>query len=244
MNCVLLPENSPLSLPPDSPKLAHIRGVLGTCDGGEIFVGNINGGLRVCKIAYRPDGGAEFSPVRELPVPEPLEAAIAVAFPRPQIAQRILFEAACAGIRKLVFYPATKGEAAYAQSSLYKSGEYSKWLEKGAEQACATFVPTFRACLSPEEAADECAATFADPVKLAPDPYEATDTLVGQLAKSARSANAERGVSAMLGGERGFADSDRKMLRGRGWTLVSLGKRILRTDTAFITVCALVAGIK
>ena len=105
-------------------------------------------------------------------------------------------------------------------------------------------MPTFRACLSPEDAADECAATFADPVKLAPDPYEATDTLVGQLAKSARAANAERGVAAMLGGERGFADSDRKMLRERGWTLVSLGRRILRTDTAFITVCALVAGIK
>ena len=69
---------------------------------------------------------------------------MAVAFSRPQIAQRLLFEAACFGVDKLIFYPSDKSDSSYAKSALYASGEYGKWLEKGAEQACSTMIPDFK----------------------------------------------------------------------------------------------------
>lgn len=220
----------------DSPKLRHIRETLGLRSGGEIFAGIAGEGLWVCRLRFEADGGASFEPLREVPAQRPMRLSAAVAFARPQIARRILFEAACLGVPRLAFYPATKGEAAYAKSSLYSRGEFSEWLEKGAEQACAPDIPEFFACGSLAEACGCISSAFPGALKVAPDLYEASAALwnfAPDLAKPGAAA------CAVLGGERGFADADRQFLRGDGWTLVSLGGRVMRTDTAFVSTCAL-----
>lgn len=229
MNCVLLPKGYPMRLGADSPKLAHIRETLGMRDGCEIFAGIAGEKLWICRLHFDADGGAAFEPMREVPAQKPMRLAAAAAFARPQIAQRILFEAACMGVSRLAFYPATKGEAAYAKSSLYSGGKFSEWLEKGAEQACAPDIPEFFAC--------GCiSSAFPNPLRVAPDLYEATANLWDFAPRLAEGGAA---ACAVLGGERGFANSDREYLRGEGWTLVSMGGRVMRTDTAFISTCAL-----
>ena len=236
MNCVLLPKGYPMRLCAGSPKLAHIRETLGMRDGCEIFAGIAGEKLWVCRLHFEAGGGAAFEPLREVPAQKPMRFAAAVAFARPQIAQRILFEAACLGVSRLVFYPAAKGEAAYAKSSLYSGGKFSEWLEKGAEQACAPDIPEFFACGSLAEACGCIASAFPTPLRVAPDLYEATANLWDFAPRLAEGGAA---ACAVLGGERGFADSDREYLRGAGWTLVSMGGRVMRTDTAFISTCAL-----
>ena len=236
MNCVLLPKGYPMRLGAGSPKLAHIRETLGMRDGCEIFAGIAGEKLWVCRLHFEAGGGAAFEPLREVPAQKPMRFAAAVAFARPQIAQRILFEAACLGVSRLVFYPAAKGEAAYAKSSLYSGGKFSEWREKGAEQACAPDIPEFFACGSLAEACGCIASAFPNPLRVAPDLYEATANLWDFAPRLAEGGAA---VCAVLGGERGFADSDREYLRGAGWTLVSMGGRVMRTDTAFISTCAL-----
>ena len=236
MNCVLLPKGYPMRLGAGSPKLAHIRETLGMRDGCEIFAGIAGEKLWVCRLHFEAGGGAAFEPLREVPAQKPMRFAAAVAFARPQIAQRILFEAACLGVSRLVFYPAAKGEAAYAKSSLYSGGKFSEWLEKGAEQACAPDIPEFFACGSLAEACGCIASAFPNPLRVAPDLYEATANLWDFAPRPAEGGAA---ACAVLGGERGFADSDREYLRGAGWTLVSMGGRVMRTDTAFISTCAL-----
>ena len=236
MNCVLLPKGYPMRLGAGSPKLAHIRETLGMRDGCEIFAGIAGEKLWVCRLHFEAGGGAAFEPLREVPAQKPMRFAAAVAFARPQIAQRILFEAACLGVSRLVFYPAAKGEAAYAKSSLYSGGKFSEWLEKGAEQACAPDIPEFFACGSLAEACGCIASAFPNPLRVAPDLYEATANLWDFAPRLAEGGAA---ACAVLGGERGFADSDREYLRGAGWTLVSMGGRVMRTDTAFISTCTL-----
>lgn len=236
MNCVLLPKGLPMRLGAGSPKLAHIRKTLGMRDGCEIFAGIAGEKLWICRLRFEADGGAAFEPLREVPPQKPMRLAAAVAFARPQIAQRILFEAACLGVSRLAFYPAAKGEAAYAKSSLYSGGEFSEWLEKGAEQACAPDIPEFFACGSLAEACGCISSAFSNPLRVAPDLYEATADFRDFAPRLAEDGAA---ACAVLGGERGFANSDREYLRGAGWTLVSMGGRVMRTDTAFISTCAL-----
>jgi RsmE family RNA methyltransferase len=235
MNCLIL--ESDFRLLDGSPKLEHIRKVLRTPEGGEIFAGTPDGKMFVCALRYE-NGGARLEPLREAPNPPRLPLALAVSFARPQIAQRILFEAACFGVEKLIFYPSSKGEADYAKSGLYARGEYREWLIKGAEQACGTLIPDFQIAGSLEEAADICACA---PTRLAPDPYEASDTLKNALTLAAE--NAATPVSAIFGSERGFSNPERELLRANGFTLCSMGGRILRTDTAAIAAMSLASAI-
>lgn len=233
MNCVLFPKGSAMRLDSGSPKIEHIKDVLKIGDGGEIFAGNIGGKIYICRINFGKDGSAIFSPLREVETPPPMKISVAVAFTRPQIAKRILFEAACAGISRIIFYPASKGEAAYAKSSLYSGASVLECMEKGAEQACAADIPEFSTCMSLEEACRELAIDSPDSIKIAPDLYEATADL-GELSCKI---SPESHICAAMGGERGFSNPDRILLRQMGWTLVSMGRRVLRTDTAFITLC-------
>ena len=230
MNCLIFQTPPPFKLAPNNPKLEHVENVLKASDGGTVFAGQANGGLFICRFEKLADGGAILTPVADAPNPAPIAASVAVAFARPQIAQRMLFEAACFGVENLLFYAASKGEPDYAKSSLYAKGEYAKWLEKGAEQACATSIPSFATAKSLAEAIEMLDALAPrNSLKFAPDLYEATSTLSDVLKNSP-----DLHANAILGSERGFSNPDRDLLRLNNYTLVSLGARVLRTDTALI----------
>ena len=236
MNCLLFPQSSPLSAGWDSDFAKHIRDVLHTREGETVFAGNINGALHICRVHFTSGGAVELTPVRPAPNPELKRIFAAVAFTRPQIAKRILFEAACLGASEIVFYPADKGDSSYLKSSLYATGEYIKYLEKGAMQACSTFLPKFRAAESLEQALS-FADAFFPARRFAPDVYEASVNLYDVPPRSAES------VALILGGERGYTNAERDVLRARGWVLASLSDRVLRTDTAFISALSAASSL-
>ncbi len=235
MNCLLFDSPPPFKLTKDSPKLEHINSVLKLDNGGKIFAGQKNGGLFICQVNRIDNGDTQLSPIEELPNPPQLDASLAVAFARPQIAQRLLFEAACFGVKNLIFYAATKGERDYIKSGLYASGEYQKWLEKGAEQACATAIPNFYVAENITEATEKIDTIIPNnSIKIAPDVYEAEVSIT-------RAISSNKHVVAVLGSERGFANEDRQILRKHNYTLVSLGNRVLRTDSATIATLSAIA---
>ena len=241
MNCLLLPKNSPLILASDNPKLEHVKNVLKLKDGDEIFAGTVGSPLQICKLKHLPDGGAELFPLRPAPAAPTIHITLAVSYARPQIARRILFEAACFGVENLIFYPATKGEADYAKSSLYSSGEWQKRMIEGAEQACASSIPKFWQCESLKDAVDMAIdVSPAGSLRAAPDLYEATSC----YADFFNARNAPQHCILIFGSERGFADSDRRLLREKSFELVSLGARVLRTDTAIMAALAIFSALK
>ncbi len=222
----------------DDFRAAHIREVLKPKDGDEIFVGVANCELGKTRI-FKKDGGYAFDESwTPLPNPKPLPLTLSVAYARPQIAKRILFEAACFGVERVCFYVSEKGLAGYAKSSLYATGEFEESLYAGASQACSTTIPEFLQFPSLADFLGFCAEDekLKSPscLKIAPDLYEATSGIAGAF-KSSASPFARAAV--VLGGERGFSNADRDMLRDNSFTLVSLGDRVMRTDTAVIA-CA------
>lgn len=72
--------------------------------------------------------------------------------------------------------------------------------------------------------------------------YEAKDgkTLAGELIKNKKSL---KNIAIMIGAEGGFAEDEIKLLENAGAEIVSLGKRILRTETASIASTAVIAQI-
>ena len=231
MNAIIFKDEADSALIANgTPHANHIRDILKPNDGDEIFAGIANGPLFKAKI-YKCNEGYRLSQERvPLENPPQLNADIYVSFARPQIAKRIMFETACFGVKSINFYAASKGEAGYAKSSLYVE-EYAENLMRGAEQACATHIPQFRIF---KDLQDVLNNVDTNSLKLAPDLYEATQTFPQKNAGGQK-------VSVIFGSERGFANPDRELLRKNAFTLVSLGARALRTDTAIITCLGLLS---
>jgi RNA methyltransferase, RsmE family len=230
MNTIIFKDENDARLIPNSdPRAEHIRTVLKASDGDEIFAGIANGPLFKAKIHKGAEGYTLSEERVILDNPPQLNADIYVSFARPQITKRILFEAACFGVKSVNFYPASKGEADYAKSSLFASQEFTEHLIRGAEQACATNIPQVKIFKNLQDTLENI-----DPnsVKLAPDLYEATSGFPKNISPDQK-------ISIVFGSERGFSNPDRDLLRQHDFTLISLGPRTLRTDTAIIAALAL-----
>lgn len=225
MNALIFKDkNEAEFIPFGDPKAIHIKEVLKMHSKDELFAGIVNEKLFKTKIIETCDGYKFINSGVQLDNPERQKLVLCVPFTRPQIAKRIMFEASCFGVEKLVFYVSNKGEEGYLKSSLYEPKQVEESLIKGAEQACSTFIPKFYKAENLTSAIDFCKDCQ---IKIAPDLYEASDTFFNL-------ANKDKQSAIIFGGERGFSNSEREILRESGFTLVSLGKRVLRTDTAII----------
>jgi 16S rRNA (uracil1498-N3)-methyltransferase len=171
--------------------------------------------------------------------PPPLDPiTLIVGLPRPQTARKILQEATALGVAAMHFVATEKSEASYAHSTLWSSGEWRRHLIAGAEQAFDTRLPqiTWSRSLAEVVAALPPAAT-----RLALDHYEAAAALsnVAYYASKPEAAVMPTVVLA-FGPERGWSARDRALLRANGFSLVHLGTRVLRTETAVVAAVALV----
>lgn len=235
MNALVFKDEKEAEFMPFShPKAVHIKEILKISSGGEIYAGIANQKLFKTKVLEEAEGYRFVNTQTELPNPERQALCLCVPFTRPQIAKRIMFEAACFGVERLAFYVADKGDEGYLKSSTYAPEEVEKNFIKGAEQACSTFIPEFGKLADLVEAIEFCRVCQ---IKIAPDVYEASAEF-SELAKR------DAKTALIFGGERGFSNEEREKLRAGGFTLASLGKRVLRTDSAIIAALALCLNAK
>ena len=241
MNLILFdPAEIAPPLPRRDPRAAHILDVLRRSVGESFDAGLING----------PKGKGTLVGVDEEKLtlkfawgdaPPPLDPiALVLGLPRPQTARKILQEATALGVRALHFFCSEKGEPNYRQSTLWSTGEWRRHLVAGAAQAFDTRLPevTWESPL-----ADILVSLPTAGTRLALDNYESPAAL-SQTEIATRHITAspwERHVVLALGPERGWSARERDLLRARGFALVHLGPRVLRTETA---VAAAVAVVK
>ncbi len=210
---------------PDDARARHLRATVGLAVGGTFHVG-VEGGLRGIATIVALAPRLTFSVAWEKSAQARLPLTVLVGLPRPQTAKKVLHDLASLGAARIIFFASAKGDPGYLTSSLWKDGEWREHVLKGTEQACSTLVPEVTRVSSLAEAV---ALVDVTAWKLALDPYEAKGA--PELSTPAKSA-----VLA-IGPERGFAESERAMLRQAGFTFAHLGDRILRVEAA-----ALVGG--
>ncbi len=228
MNLILFEEKRDrYVLARDDARRVHIVEVLGMKPGERIYIGAVNGPRALARIVNDAEReGMVLEPEWEAQSCEALPVTVLCGLPRPQTARRVLFEAACQGVRALWFFGAGKGEASYGESKLWSRDEWQRHLRQGAEQAFSTTIPEvmhFRDlddCLKRSETCSEGLQ------RVALDVYEATGVLSGSL-----DASSGEWVVA-LGAERGWSASERDALRAGGFALAHLGERVLKVETA------------
>lgn len=232
MNLILFqPDEARLPLPRRDPRAIHVLEVLRRNVGDTFDAGLLNGPRgKATLTALTTDALTLAFAWGDAPPPlDPI--TLIVGLPRPQTARDILRDATSLGVAALHFVATEKGEASYAQSTLWTSGEWRRLLIAGAEQAFDTRIPevTHGRALGEAIAQLPPAAT-----RLALDNYEATLPLGDWPLAS------DQPIALALGAERGWSPGERELLRARCFGLAHLGPRVLRTETAVVAALAIV----
>ena len=184
-----------------------------------------------------------------------------LAPPRPRAMKRLLPQLASLGVRQIVLVGAEKVEKAFWGAQLLKEEIYRPLLVDGLQQAGTTTVPTIetfkslrhfverkldahfkgqptRLVAHPAMAATSAAAPAWHVMwQGRPRPCSKTEAALSHLGnRAATSAVAPQVPVLAVGPEGGWTDEEVGMLEEKGFARMSLGPRILRTDTALIAL--------
>ena len=255
--CLFAPEelNAPLDL--RDGRAEHLLTVLHKKEGDSFAAGIIDGAAgtaRIERIDARqmtaPNGKAykggsltfSFVPGGDGKPLYPL--TMLIGFPRPIQLKRLLRDIAGLGVSSVCLCGTDLVEKSYLKSALYDEGECRKMLLEGTVQAASTHGP--RVIIRPDlDSALEWVAgeagEYERTIRLAMDNVSAEDRLSFYLngIKEVFWWPRVLTVSA-IGSERGWTDRERSLLSGAGFRLLSMGKRVLRTETAATVSASLI----
>ena len=245
MNIILFEEGERF-LPSSDERCVHIRKILKKKKGDEFAAGIVGGPTGRAAITGDGPRGIAFSFAPERP-PEPLyPLRLLAGFPRPIQLKRLLRSCASLGVSSILLCGTDLGEKSYMRSGLIEGGGARAALVAGAMQAGSSAIPSIERA----ETLDAALALIESSLPAARKILVDTATIDGGqppvLGSDARgsggSFNVNIGAAAPLflaiGSERGWSLRERALFASLGWQPRSLGKRILRCETAADAACA------
>ncbi|MDD7275784.1 MAG: RsmE family RNA methyltransferase [Treponema sp.] len=256
MNIVLFEEGELASpLPLCDHRVKHIQKILKKGVGDSFDAGIVNGVAGTAEIRSVSPQGMEFcfeaSGDGKLLHP----VTMIIGFPRPIQLKRLLRDIASLGVSQVHLCGTELGEKSYLKATLSQPEELTAMLKDGSIQAKSTHVPQVfvhqdvASCLD-FVAGNTCIHVAGiDSIRVAGNPrihvaldnIEPTASLQGFLSSKFSADEVKRaGVVAAIGSERGWTDNERQLFRKKGFTLCSMGERVLRTETAATTAVAII----
>lgn len=225
MNMILFDQMPKGGLIPASDERAkHISQVLKLRVGDTFRMGIINESEGTATVVSLSDEGVLVSYESEMQ-PSLYPVTLICAQVRPICMKRILREAVCLGVQRIILCGSDTGEKSYLSSNLYKTGEYKEYLLDGAMQACHAGMPEVIFTYSADKAIEKAKELSGSDTS-----FIMLDNVVGAIPLS----QAQVLPSAVLaiGPERGWSDRERKCFTDACYQPMLLGSRVLRTETA------------
>jgi RsmE family RNA methyltransferase len=239
MNMLLLePGESGLRLPRSDRRWEHLKKVLKKGPGDRVRAGIVDGKVGLALVRELDDQGfvLDFEAEGEAPALAPI--VLILGFPRPIQAARVLRDLASLGVSRIELTLTELGEKSYAQSDLFSKGEFRRHLAEGAEQAGNPRLPavglhwSLERCLGALGENRGEALSDARGSRLLLHPYGAAERM-------GSSEPLEPPVALAVGPERGWTETETRLFEMRGFARVSMGGRILRTETAALAAATL-----
>jgi RsmE family RNA methyltransferase len=208
-------------IPSSDPRFQHIKNILKIGLNDTFDSGIINGPRGIATITgmdkYRMS--IEFTAQSE---PLPLyRVTLIVGVPRPPTARRLLKDMTSTGIDRIWFTGTDLGEKSYLTSKIWKDDKYREYVIEGAQQGESTILPEIRKFYSLKS----CLNELEDENRCALDNNEFSKSI------SLFQGDEKRTVIA-VGSERGWTENERNLLKEYNFSLLSMGSRVLRTETA------------
>lgn len=231
MNIILFSEKENKTFLKNDDRYLHIKKILKLSEGESFKAGIINGKIGEAVITefsseklvftFKPDSKSEALP----------KIKLILGFPRPIQLRRILRDAASLGFCELFLTGTELGEKSYLKSNLAAASEIETYLLDGISQAGQTLLPAVSFYNSIKSVLQNLNSVppFLKIKKVLLDISDNAELL------SKLKVNTDEEILIAIGSERGWTDNERNLFQDFGFTLYSMGKRILRTETA---VCA------
>lgn len=220
MNILLIEKGEESFLSSDR-RYSHIKSVLRLSVGDRFKIGEINGRRGWAEILSLDDERMTFTSSFESIIDKSYPLDLIVAQVRPISMKRILRDSASIGIRRLILPISELGERSYSQSHLYKEEGYRNLILDGAMQAGKTNLTEVHFPKSLEEAIE-----MSEGERILLDKEGAISLSKADLSG--------KSVTLSIGPERGWTAREQEAFIKSGFKRMSLGERILRTETAVV----------
>lgn len=215
----------------------HITRILGKSTGDVFFAGRINGPSGDARITHCDKESLSFDFTETQPFVPLYPVKMIIGFPRPIQLRRLLRDMASLGAGEIVLAGTDLGEKSYRLSRLADPDTARKNILDGCIQAGGTAVPELKITASVDEALQ--AVDAASCTKIVLDVGQAARPLAGM---DLSRIEPECPLVLAIGSERGWSERERRVFKDSGYTVCSLGSRILRTETAATAALAVSLG--
>lgn len=203
-------------------QLEHLRIHVDVQVGDTLKVGIREGKRYLTEIVEVAEQAIKLKPVKEEVVPGKLAVTLIVAMPRPKVLRRLIMDSVTLGVEKIILLHSYRVDKSYWQTPFLQ--QLDQYVTLGLEQAGDTIAPQieiykrfkpFVEDVLPSLVTADCPAYVAHPYAEMKMPFAI-----------------DHPCTIVIGPEGGFIPYEVDLLIKNGCQAVSLGNRILRTETA------------
>lgn len=212
-------------------RVRHLAAVLKASPGDVLRVGRLGGKLGKGTLQNLNGQSAELSVVLDQDPPAPLPLTLILALPRPIVLNRLLAAVTTLGIKRLYLIQSHRVEKSYWHSPVLAPEKMAAQCRLGLEQAVDTIMPVI-----------ELRTRFKPFVEdELPGLIRGTTPFVAHPGgEPLKTVEIQGPASLILGPEGGFIPYEVDHFRGLGITLITLGERVLKVETAVTAAVSLV----
>ena len=189
--------------------------------GDTLKVGIQNGKRHLTQVVEVSETAVRIKPLYEEPVPAKLPVTLIVAMPRPKVLRRLIMDAVTLGVEKIILLHSYRVDKSYWQTPFLQ--QLDQYVTLGLEQAGDTVAPKieiykrFKPFVEdqlPSLISADCPAYVAHPYSDTQMPFAI-----------------QHPCTVVIGPEGGFIPYEVELLVKNGCQAMSLGNRIIRTET-------------
>lgn len=207
----------------ESPRqLQHLRQHLDLKIGDTLKVGIRQGPRYLSEVLEISEQHILVKPVRLETVPEKLPVHLILALPRPKVLRRIIMDAVTIGVERISLIHSYRVDKSYWQTPFLQ--QLDDYVTLGLEQAGDTMAPEIQLYKRFKPFVEDVLPTLIN----AERPAYVAHPYAEQYMPYA----IQQGCSLIVGPEGGFIPYEVNLLKKNGCQAMSIGNRILRTETA------------
>ena len=224
MNIVLLDPRqteSPIWTISAKRQLEHLRTHVNVQVGDSLKVGIREGKRYLTEVLSVTEQQIQLQPINEETVPAKLPVTLIVAMPRPKVLRRLVMDSVTLGVEKIILLHSYRVDKSYWQTPFLQ--QLNQYIDLGLEQAGDTIAPKIEVYKRFKPFVEDILPTLirADCPAYVAHPY----------VEMKMPAGLQQGCTMIIGPEGGFIPYEIDLLIKNGCQAVSLGNRIIRTET-------------